>query len=76
VFLGGSGFASLPFGLRGTMDAGAEGVQSTNKFSMTLGRNTAPRSPRLCVNPFSVAPAQAGAYPVYRPSAALSGETR
>jgi hypothetical protein len=31
---------------------------------------------RLCVNPFFVAPAQAGAYPVYRPSAALSGETR
>ncbi|MCO4093040.1 MAG: hypothetical protein HEQ34_13990 [Sphingorhabdus sp.] len=32
--------------------------------------------PRLCVNPFFVAPAQAGAYPAYRPSAALSGETR
>jgi hypothetical protein len=49
------------------MDAGAEGVQSTNEFSMTLGET------RLLI---FVAPAQAGAYPVYRPSAALSGETR
>jgi hypothetical protein len=49
------------------MDAGAEGVQSTNEFSMTLGET------RLLI---FVAPAQAGAHPVYRPSAALSNQVQ
>jgi hypothetical protein len=32
-------FSPLPFGLRGMMDAGAAGVQSTNELSMTFGTN-------------------------------------